>query len=131
MYPLLFLCYPVIKFFVALWILKRSYSVWLFSSSCIIQRLAPGRNCGSQFCRISFLEAAPRGVALACNFNKKEALAQVFCCEFYEICRNIFFTEYLETASAFFHYIYNIRQNSFILLSVLSYLCLIWRNNFK
>ena len=31
----------------------------------------------------------------ACNFIKKETLAQVFCCEFCEISRNTFFIEHL------------------------------------
>ena len=36
----------------------------------------------------------------ACNFIKKETLAQVFLCEFCEIFKNTFFTEDLmETAS--------------------------------
>ena len=39
-------------------------------------------------------------MAEACNFIKKEALAQVFLCEFCEISKNAYFTEYLrETAS--------------------------------
>ena len=33
--------------------------------------------------------------ASACNFIKKEALSQVFSCEFCEISKNIFFTEHL------------------------------------
>ena len=33
--------------------------------------------------------------ASACNFIKKEALSQVFPCEFCEISKNIFFTEHL------------------------------------
>ena len=36
-------------------------------------------------------QAATRG-ALYCNFIKKEALAQVFSCEFCEISKNTFFT---------------------------------------
>ena len=36
----------------------------------------------------------------ACNFIKKETLAQVFSCEFWEIFKNIFFIEHLrETTS--------------------------------
>ena len=31
----------------------------------------------------------------ACNFIKKETLAQVLCCEFYKIIKNTFFTEHL------------------------------------
>ena len=41
--------------------------------------------------RVSFLIKLQ---ASACNFDK-ETLAQVFCCEFCEISKNIFFTEYL------------------------------------
>ena len=45
-------------------------------------------------------------VAGACNFNKKEALAQVFSCEFLEFSANSFFTEHLwSTASTLFHFL--------------------------
>ena len=38
---------------------------------------------------------------VSCNFIKKETLAQVFSCEFFEIYKNTFFTEHLRpTASA-------------------------------
>ena len=44
--------------------------------------------------RVSFTQA--------CNFIKKETLAQVFSCDFCEISKNTFFTEHLgATASAF------------------------------
>ena len=33
----------------------------------------------------------------ACNFIKKETLAQVFSCEFYEISKNTFLAEHLWT----------------------------------
>ena len=36
----------------------------------------------------------------ACNFIKKEALAQVFSCEFCEISKNTFFTEHLMTTAS-------------------------------
>ena len=36
----------------------------------------------------------------ACNFIRKEALAQVFSCEFCEICKSIFFTEDLRTTAS-------------------------------
>ena len=36
-----------------------------------------------------------RRPAEACNFIKKETLAQVFSCEFWEIFRKTFFTEHL------------------------------------
>ena len=35
----------------------------------------------------------------ACNFIKKEALAQVLSCEFCEISKNNFFTEHVWTAA--------------------------------
>ena len=38
--------------------------------------------------------------AEACNFIKKEALAQVFSCEFCEIFKNTFFTEHLRTTTS-------------------------------
>ena len=49
---------------------------------------------GKHLCQSLFL------IKLACNFVMKEALAQVFSCEFCEISKNTFFTEHLwETAS--------------------------------
>ena len=43
-----------------------------------------------------------QNLILACNFIKKETLAQVFCCEFCEIFKNLFFTEHLwATASVY------------------------------
>ena len=36
----------------------------------------------------------------ACNFIKKETLAQVFSCEFCEISKNNFFTEHLWTTAS-------------------------------
>ena len=36
----------------------------------------------------------------ACNFIKRETLAQVFSCEFYEISKNTFFTEHLWTTAS-------------------------------
>ena len=39
---------------------------------------------------------------MACKFIKKETLVQAFSCEFCEISKNTFFTDYLQTtASAF------------------------------
>ena len=37
----------------------------------------------------------------ACNFTKKETLAQVFSCEFSEILKNTFFTEHFRTSASF------------------------------
>ena len=42
--------------------------------------------------RVSFLIKLQ---AEACNFIKKETLAQVFSCEFFEISKNTFFTQHL------------------------------------
>ena len=36
----------------------------------------------------------------ACNFIKKETLAQVFSCEFCEISKNIFFIEHLRATAS-------------------------------
>ena len=36
----------------------------------------------------------------ACNFIKKETLAQVFSCEFCEISKNIFFAEHIWTTAS-------------------------------
>ena len=36
----------------------------------------------------------------ACNFIKKDTLAQVFSCEFCEIFKNTFFTEHLWTTAS-------------------------------
>ena len=46
--------------------------------------------------RVSFLTIRPE----ACNFIKKEALAQVFFCELYEISKNTFFTAHLWTTES-------------------------------
>ena len=35
-----------------------------------------------------------------CNFIKKETLAQMFSCEFYEISKNTFLTEHLWTTDS-------------------------------
>ena len=36
----------------------------------------------------------------ACNYIKKETLAQVFCCEFCEISKNTLFVEHLWTTAS-------------------------------
>ena len=41
----------------------------------------------------------------ACNFIKKETLAQVFCCEFREISKNIFFTEHVWATASYSIYV--------------------------
>ena len=39
----------------------------------------------------------------ACNFIKKETLAQVFSCKFYEIFKNTFLTEHPRTTASVFN----------------------------
>ena len=46
--------------------------------------------------RVSFLIKK----AEACNFVKKETLAQVLSCDFCEISKNTFFTEHLQTTAS-------------------------------
>ena len=41
-----------------------------------------------------------KGFFRACNFIKKETLAQVFPCEFCEISKTTFFTEHLQTTAS-------------------------------
>ena len=41
-----------------------------------------------------------QSLAEACNFIKKETLAQVFSCEIWEISKSIFFTEHLCTTAS-------------------------------
>ena len=40
------------------------------------------------------------GFCAACNFIKKETLAQLFSCEFFEISKNTFLTEHLEASTS-------------------------------
>ena len=47
---------------------------------------------GKHLCQSLFFNEVPGG---ACNFIKKEALAQVFSCEFCEISKNAFLTEHV------------------------------------
>ena len=42
--------------------------------------------------RVSFL--------IKCNFIKKEALAEGFSCEFYQICKKAFFTQHLRVTAS-------------------------------
>ena len=49
------------------------------------------KRCSQKFRKIRRKTPVPE----ACNFIKKEILAQVFSCEFCEISKNIFFKEHL------------------------------------
>ena len=59
-----------------------------------ISQNSPENTCA----RVSFLIKLR---ASACNFIKKEALAQVFFCEFYEICENTFSYKTTPVAASF------------------------------
>ena len=53
----------------------------------------------------------------ACNFIKKETLAQVFSCEFYEIFKNTFFTE-LPRTTASVNILFSIRINECVSIAL-------------
>ena len=50
--------------------------------------------------RVNLLGLLTLFVPQACNLIKKETLAQVSCCEFFEIFKNTFFTEHLRTTAS-------------------------------
>ena len=52
---------------------------------------------GKYLCQSLFFNKVARA---ACNFIKKETVAQVFSCEFSEISKNTFFTEHLRTTAS-------------------------------
>ena len=56
--------------------------------------------------RVIFLNEV--GGLQACNFIKKETLAQVFSCEFCEIFKNTFFTEHLWTTASIIIWIFTV-----------------------
>ena len=49
-----------------------------------------------------FIKVNGSNIPQACNFIRKETLVQVFFCEFCEIAKNPFFTEYLWMTASFF-----------------------------
>ena len=51
---------------------------------------------GKHLCQSPFFNKVAGGATEACNFIKKETLAQVLFCEFLEISKNTFFIEYLQ-----------------------------------
>ena len=54
---------------------------------------------GKYLCQGLFFNKVAGLMPKACNFIKKETLAQVFSCEFCEISKNTFFTEHLWTTA--------------------------------
>ena len=88
-----FLCYLEKRYFV-----EKEFSLWFISEAvvrrCSVEKvfLEVSQNLQENTCaRVSFLIKLPE----ACNFIKKETMAQVFSCEFYKISKNTFFTEHL------------------------------------
>ena len=88
-----------------LWVLLTHLIVFLISANKTIQEQSPGVFCKNDVDRnfIKFIgkrlcqslisnKVAPLRPA---NFSKKEALAQVFSCEFCKICKNTFTVEHL------------------------------------
>ena len=72
--------------------------------------------------------------ALACNFIKKEALAQVFSCRFCEISKNTLFTEHFwatasDSCSIPFTFIFKVTDNIIIINILLILLLLIVTDN--
>ena len=69
-------------------------TIEVVAQTCSVKKvyLEISQNSQENICaRVSFL------IKLACNFIKKETLAQVFSCEFCEISKNTIFTEHLWT----------------------------------
>ena len=64
---------------------------------CSVEKVFLGisRNSQETTCASLFFNNVAGLRPKACNFIKKETLAQVFSCEFYEISNNTFFTEHL------------------------------------
>ena len=59
------------------------------------------------FCLCSeYISDLKKDLPKACNFIKKEILAQVFSCEFCEISKNTFSTEHLRTTASVYHLCY-------------------------
>ena len=54
----------------------------------------------------------------ACKFIKKETLAQVFSCEFYEISKNSFFHRTPVVAASEFFHIINLSQYFVLLVKI-------------
>ena len=59
---------------------------------------------GKHLCQSLFFNKVAGLRPEACNFIKKETLAQVFSCEFCEISKNTFFTEHLWTTASVWTY---------------------------
>ena len=87
--PILGKTTPIFFFFFkfSIWVFFHNYfrrkdiKLWLYG----IQKQSPevfcGKRCSWKFCKIHRKTPVPQ----ACNFIKKETLAQAFSCEFYEI----------------------------------------------
>ena len=75
-----------------------------FHDSCPLKQKQPPevfceKRCSQKFRKIH-RKTPVSPVPQACNFIKKETLAQVFSCEFCEIFKNTIFTEHLRTTAS-------------------------------
>ena len=82
--------------------LTNNYSLIIFIYLVLYFDLRPRKCCIVIFIviRSSHLRCSMKKENEACNFIKKETLAQVFSCEFCEISKNTFFIEHLWTAAS-------------------------------
>ena len=71
-----------------------SYSVFLIQESCIFQKQLL-KSCSVKKVFFGSPQNSQENTCEACTFLKREALAQVFSCEFCEISKNTFFIEHL------------------------------------
>ena len=72
---------------------KSSHRRWFYKKMFLnISQISQENTCA----KASYLRKLPE----ACNFIKKETLAQVFSCEFCEIFKNTFFTERLQVTDS-------------------------------
>ena len=74
------------------------------SSRAVLKNFA--KFTGKHLCQSLFFNKV---TVLACNFTKKEALAQMFSCEFCEIFKNTFFYRKPLVAASAFNSLYKIR----------------------
>ena len=113
--------YTYLKFEVSFWISKNVASSFfgysklnIYSSRyhrCSIKKGVLrkfAKFTGKHLCRSLFFKKV---AGLACHFIKKVTPAQVFSCEYCEICKNTFFTEHLWTAVSLHKNIYKKAHN--------------------
>ena len=67
----------------------------------------------------------------ACNFIKKETLAQVFSCEFCEIFKNTFFTEQLRTTTSYCSNLPKLASNLLEIFFLKVWLIFFWKRHYR